>query len=140
MASFQIRMQDQYDNYWKRHSIVWHELLMVKAAFMPYLPHSASCPPASLTIGMTKPHWGSHIICVIKFISAKSTRSLVHVSQCHTRSKLMIDSLELKNMRKKGEMGEKNIHTDYIHILRHSKNKWSFMCECFYSCFEPCKL
>lgn len=64
-------MQERYGNYWKRHGIVWREHTMLQAAFMPYLPPPTSYLPASLTYRLSKPRWGSQIVCVIKLILAK---------------------------------------------------------------------
>lgn len=71
---FQTGMEEQCGNYWKRHGIAWRERTMLQAAFTPYLPPPASYRPASLTYRLAKPHWGSQIICVIKFILAMRTR------------------------------------------------------------------
>lgn len=73
MIKFQTGMRQWYGNYWKGHSIVWREGTKLQAAFTPYLPPPASYRAAALTYRLAKPHWGSQIICVIKFIFAKQT-------------------------------------------------------------------
>lgn len=73
MIRFQTGMQDRCSNYWKRHGIVWRERTVLQAAFTPYLPPPASFLPPTSTYRLTKPHRGSQIICVIKFIFAKQT-------------------------------------------------------------------
>lgn len=76
-------MQERYGNYWKRRGIVCRERTLLQAAFTPYLPPPASSLPASLTYRLAKPHWGSRIIHVIKFILANGIWPFVEMIFLH---------------------------------------------------------
>lgn len=66
-------MQKLRGNYWKRPGIVWRELTLLQAVFLPYLAPPASYLSGSLTYRLTKPCRGSQIISVIDFILVKRT-------------------------------------------------------------------